>query len=162
MQVKRSCCDLSDESFAERELLRLVFIQENLTDGSDPQSAGAAALSWLLEERRSDGGWGDGTAAAVIALNLADGSGPGRTSGLSRTSGLTRDSGLGRTSGLSRTEHQLAEKQLQIELLAAIWRQHQSPVTPVRLAEYVTALVSSCVDVTRFQGKDLTGGSTGH
>ncbi|XP_037090999.1 uncharacterized protein CG3556-like [Pollicipes pollicipes] len=85
-----------------------------------------------MSQRRADGGWDSETAKAVIAVSLAN------------------------SSALTGVERQLTLKQLQIHFLVDMWGRKDYPLTTGRIAEYVLAFSSLCLDVRNFHGRDLT------
>ncbi|XP_033607650.1 uncharacterized protein CG3556 isoform X2 [Cryptotermes secundus] len=99
------------------------------------------ALEWLLRQRLDDWGWGSDTPRAVLALQL------GNTSNWF---------------GPDNLESQLSCKQMELDVILQLWRHHDSPMIPGRLAQYSLALNAICRDPRQFHGHDLIGSLQHH
>lgn len=108
------------------------------TQSSDYETSIQKALAWLITQREHDWGWRNDTPKVLIALQLAQ----------------NED-----VSGILPTylETQLSMKQMEVEIVTMLWRHHEVPITPPRLAQYSLALNSLCQDPRQFHGHDLIG-----
>ncbi|XP_072392743.1 uncharacterized protein CG3556 [Diabrotica undecimpunctata] len=121
------------------------------TTTSDPQekdkgpetSRVLKALSWLVTQRESDWGWRNDTPKVLTALQLA----PREESPRQTADPL---------------EMQLSLKQMEVEIVVLLWRHHEVPITPPKLAQYCLALCAMCYDPRQFHGHDLIGSLQHH
>ncbi|KAJ8956346.1 hypothetical protein NQ318_015084, partial [Aromia moschata] len=96
------------------------------------------ALSWLVTQRETNWGWRNDTPKVLTALQLAP---QEETAALLPT----------------QLEMQLSFKQLEVEIVVLLWRHHEVPITPPKLAQYCLALSAMCYDPRQFHGHDLIG-----
>ncbi|KAK7865008.1 hypothetical protein R5R35_000032 [Gryllus longicercus] len=111
------------------------------------------ALRWLRQRRDPrDGAWGNHTAAAVLALQLAAAAPPQVEP--AAPSG-NRSRGAQRWASPANPEGLLSVKQMELELVLHLWRHHEAPITSGKLAQYTLALNAVCKDPKKFYGHDL-------
>lgn len=101
------------------------------------------ALSWLVTQRENDWGWRNDTPKVLTALQLA----PREESPRQTTDSV---------------EMQLSLKQMEVEIVVLLWRHHEVPITPPKLAQYCLALSAMCFDPRQFHGHDLIGSLQHH
>ncbi|KAJ9596725.1 hypothetical protein L9F63_012248, partial [Diploptera punctata] len=99
------------------------------------------ALEWLVKQRAEDWGWGSDTPRVVLALQLAN---------------------MSIWYSGENLESLLSAKQMDIEIMLQLWRHHETPMTPGRLAQYTLALNAICRDPRQFHGHDLIGSLQHH
>uniref|UniRef100_A0A6M2DW14 Putative conserved secreted protein n=1 Tax=Xenopsylla cheopis TaxID=163159 RepID=A0A6M2DW14_XENCH len=96
------------------------------------------ALRWLVKKRDANGAWGNHTHQVLLALQIANDS---------------------HTDALSvpppSLETKLSEKEMEIQILLALGRPHETVPEPGQLARYSLALESLCKDPRKFHGHDL-------
>ncbi|XP_046609384.1 uncharacterized protein CG3556 isoform X1 [Neodiprion virginianus] len=97
------------------------------------------AVAWLWGKRDKDAGWGNETQRVLLALRLAN---------LSQEDEVPPQPSL---------ELQLSGKQMELEIVLLLWRHHEIPYAPMRLAQYTLALNALCMDPRQFHGHDLIG-----
>ncbi|CAG9862419.1 unnamed protein product [Phyllotreta striolata] len=96
------------------------------------------ALAWLETQREIDWGWRNDTPKVLTALKLAS---------REHTNAL---------------ELKLSLKQMEVEIVVMLWRHHEIPVAPPKLAQYCLALCALCSDPRQFHGHDLIGSLQHH
>ncbi|XP_022907113.1 uncharacterized protein CG3556 [Onthophagus taurus] len=97
------------------------------------------ALAWLVSQREPDYGWRNDTPKVITTLQLIQSN--------DDLKGLLPSS----------VEMQLSSKQMEVEIVVLLWRHHEIPVTPPKLAQYSLALSALCEDPRQFHGHDLIG-----
>ncbi|XP_017769131.1 PREDICTED: uncharacterized protein CG3556 isoform X2 [Nicrophorus vespilloides] len=98
------------------------------------------ALAWLVTQRNQDYGWNNDTAKVLMALQL-----------------VQLEEATIASIVPAQLEMQLSMKQLEVEIVILLWRHHEIPITPPKLAQYTLALNSLCQDPRQFHGHDLIG-----
>ncbi|CAG9815211.1 unnamed protein product [Phaedon cochleariae] len=93
------------------------------------------ALAWLVTQREADWGWRNDTPKVLTALQL-----------------WPREEAHLMAEVL---EMQLSLKQMEVEIVVLLWRHHEIPITPPKLAQYCLALSGACQDPRQFHGHDL-------
>ncbi|XP_023243385.1 uncharacterized protein CG3556-like [Centruroides sculpturatus] len=88
-------------------------------------------LSWLLNQRRSDWGWGKDTSRVIVTLRLSD------------------------SLNFDLHESQLMLKQLKLQLSATLFTKGVENIEAYEIASYVHSLLAICSDPRNFQGYDL-------
>lgn len=108
------------------------------SESSEPETPIQKALTWLINQREANWGWRNDTPKALAALQLAS----------------YDDNGIAMP---SQVEMQLSTKQLEVEIVILLWRHHEVPITPPKLAQYALTLSALCHDPRQFHGHDLIG-----
>ncbi|CAH1381719.1 hypothetical protein MTP99_005665 [Tenebrio molitor] len=108
------------------------------SENPERESTLQRALSWLTTQRESNWGWRNDTPKALTALQLAS----------YEDVGVTMPTPV---------EMQLSTKQMEVEIVILLWRHHEIPITPPKLAQYALALSALCHDPRQFHGHDLVG-----
>ncbi|CAB3369978.1 Hypothetical predicted protein [Cloeon dipterum] len=120
------------------------------TTAQNPEAAGRAsswiggaehegalrALKWLEEAQDlgdGGGGWGSDAPRALLALQLSNCS-------------WIPNAGM---------KAELAATKLELQIALLLWRHHEPPISPGRLAQYTLALGAMCKDPRDFHGHDL-------
>jgi len=97
------------------------------------KSGAVAASSWLETQRSRDFGWGEDTARCITALQLHNSS----------------------WHHSHNQQSQISVKEMELELILALWNHRIRVVTSSQLAEFILALLSVCKDPHDFHGRDL-------
>ncbi|XP_063929728.1 uncharacterized protein CG3556 [Zophobas morio] len=113
------------------------------SENPEHESTIQKALAWLITQRESNWGWRNDTPKALTALQLAS----------------YDDLGVAFPNLI---EMQLSTKQLEVEIVVLLWRHHEVPITPPKLAQYALALSALCHDPRQFHGHDLIGSLQHH